>query len=207
MLYHDATILVGLVYTSLLFMVVPLVSALESLDDSLIEAAYDLGGNGWSILRQIVVPHAAPGIVAGSIVVFMLTLGNFRNDVAVDQRQRTILAIDRRGLGVDAHQVIDRRQHVLRGDRAVGDGAGDRACRSGRRRMPRLDAAAGEEVGVGVAPVAAAVPFELRRAAHFAHDADQRVLSSRPRPFQVAHQHERKRGDPAPAAGPFFSRL
>jgi spermidine/putrescine transport system permease protein len=77
MLYHDATILVGLVYTSLLFMVVPLVSALESLDDSLIEAAYDLGGNGWSILRQIVVPHAAPGIVAGSIVVFMLTIGNY----------------------------------------------------------------------------------------------------------------------------------
>jgi spermidine/putrescine transport system permease protein len=77
MLYHDTTILVGLVYTSMLFMVVPLVSALESLDDSLIEAAYDLGGNGWSILRQIVVPHAAPGIAAGSIVVFMLTLGNY----------------------------------------------------------------------------------------------------------------------------------
>jgi spermidine/putrescine transport system permease protein len=77
MLYHDATILVGLVYTSLLFMIVPLVSALESLDDSLIEAAYDLGGTGWSILRQIVVPHAAPGIVAGSIVVFMLTIGNY----------------------------------------------------------------------------------------------------------------------------------
>ena len=77
LLYHDATILVGLVYTSMLFMVVPLVSALESLDDSLIEAAYDLGGNGWSIMRQIVVPHAAPGIAAGSIVVFMLTLGNY----------------------------------------------------------------------------------------------------------------------------------
>ena len=77
LLYHDATILVGLVYTSLLFMVVPLVSALESLDDSLIEAAYDLGGNAWSILRQIVIPHAAPGIAAGSIVVFMLTLGNY----------------------------------------------------------------------------------------------------------------------------------
>ncbi|MFM7626525.1 MAG: ABC transporter permease, partial [Gammaproteobacteria bacterium] len=40
MLYRDATILVGLVYTSLLFMVVPLYSSLESLDDSLIEAAY-----------------------------------------------------------------------------------------------------------------------------------------------------------------------
>jgi spermidine/putrescine transport system permease protein len=77
MLYHDATILVGLVYTSMLFMVIPLIGALESLDDSLIEAAYDLGGNGWSILRQIIIPHAAPGMVAGCIVVFMLTLGNY----------------------------------------------------------------------------------------------------------------------------------
>jgi spermidine/putrescine transport system permease protein len=77
LLYHDATILVGLVYTSMLFMVVPLIGALESLDDSLIEAAYDLGGNGWSILRQIIIAHAAPGIVAGCIVVFMLTLGNY----------------------------------------------------------------------------------------------------------------------------------
>lgn len=77
MLYHDATILVGLVYTSMLFMVVPLANALETLDDALIEAAYDLGGNAWSILREIVVPHAAPGIAAGSIVVFMLTLGNY----------------------------------------------------------------------------------------------------------------------------------
>ncbi|MET1162427.1 MAG: ABC transporter permease, partial [Pseudoxanthomonas sp.] len=77
LLYHDATILVALVYGSLLFMVVPLVGALESLDDSLIEAAYDLGGTGASILRQIVIPHAAPGIAAGCIVVFMLTLGNY----------------------------------------------------------------------------------------------------------------------------------
>jgi spermidine/putrescine transport system permease protein len=77
MLYHDATILVGLVYTSMLFMVIPLISALESLDDSLIEAAYDLGGNGGSILRHIIIPHAAPGMVAGCIVVFMLTLGNY----------------------------------------------------------------------------------------------------------------------------------
>jgi spermidine/putrescine transport system permease protein len=77
LLYHDATILTGLVYTSLLFMVVPLVSSLESLDNSLIEAAYDLGANGLAILRDIVIPHAAPGITAGCIVVFMLTLGNY----------------------------------------------------------------------------------------------------------------------------------
>ena len=77
LLYHDATILVGLVYTSLLFMVVPLVNSLETLDNSLIEAAYDLGAGAFSVLRDIVIPHAAPGITAGCIVVFMLTLGNY----------------------------------------------------------------------------------------------------------------------------------
>jgi len=77
LLYRDSTILVGLVYTSLLFMVVPLVGSLESLDNALIEAAYDLGANGWAVLRKIVIPHAAPGITAGCIVVFMLTLGNY----------------------------------------------------------------------------------------------------------------------------------
>ena len=66
LLYRDATVLVGLVYTSLLFMVVPLIGALDTLDDSLIEAAYDLGGNGFDILRRIIIPHAAPGITAAA---------------------------------------------------------------------------------------------------------------------------------------------
>jgi spermidine/putrescine transport system permease protein len=76
-LYNDGAIMVGLVYTSILFMIVPLVTTLDSLDDSLIEAGYDLGGSGWSILREIVIPHAMPGIVSGCIVVFMLSLGNY----------------------------------------------------------------------------------------------------------------------------------
>ena len=77
MLYNDAAIMVGLVYTSMLFMVVPLVTTLDSLDDSLIEAGYDLGASGIAILREIVIPHAMPGIVSGCIVVFMLSLGNY----------------------------------------------------------------------------------------------------------------------------------
>ncbi len=77
MLYNDIAIMIGLIYTSMLFMVVPLVSTLDSLDDSLIEAAYDLGGNSWHVLRAVVIPHAAPGIVSGCIIVFMLTLGNY----------------------------------------------------------------------------------------------------------------------------------
>ncbi|OMH26583.1 ABC transporter permease [Motiliproteus sp. MSK22-1] len=76
-LYNDIAIMVGLVYTSMLFMVVPLVTTLDSLDNSYIEAGYDLGGNGFTVMREIVIPHATPGIVSGCIVVFMLTLGNY----------------------------------------------------------------------------------------------------------------------------------
>jgi spermidine/putrescine transport system permease protein len=77
MLYNDATMIMGLVYTSMLFMVVPLISALEGMDDSYIEAALDLGASKVVIFFKIIIPYAAPGIVSGSIVVFMLTLGNY----------------------------------------------------------------------------------------------------------------------------------
>ncbi|MFV0421056.1 ABC transporter permease [Oleidesulfovibrio sp.] len=77
MLYNDVTMVMGLVYTSMLFMVVPLISVMESLDDSLIEAAYDLGAGRVCIWRTIIIPHCKPGISSGCIVVFMLTLGNY----------------------------------------------------------------------------------------------------------------------------------
>lgn len=77
LLYNQATIMLGLVYTSMLFMIVPIVSTLDGLDKSMIEAGYDLGGNGITVLREIVIPYAMPGIMAGSIVVFMLSLGNY----------------------------------------------------------------------------------------------------------------------------------
>ncbi len=77
MLYNDVTMIMGLVYTSMLFMVVPLISVMESLDDSLIEAAYDLEASKFSILRTIIIPHCKPGITSGAIVVFMLALGNY----------------------------------------------------------------------------------------------------------------------------------
>jgi spermidine/putrescine transport system permease protein len=80
-LYNDGAVVLGLVYGGLLFMIVPLVNALDSLDPSLVEAGYDLGGGKVTVLRKIVIPHAMPGIVAGSIVVFMLTVGNFATPV------------------------------------------------------------------------------------------------------------------------------
>lgn len=77
MLYNDITMIMGLVYTSMLFMVVPLISVMESLDDSLIEAAHDLEASRFDILRTIIIPHCKPGITSGAIVVFMLALGNY----------------------------------------------------------------------------------------------------------------------------------
>ena len=66
MLYNDVTMVMGLVYTSMLFMAVPLVSVLESLDDSLIEAAYDLGAN----MVTILLPHRDPACHAGDCLRF-----------------------------------------------------------------------------------------------------------------------------------------
>ncbi|MDF1609268.1 ABC transporter permease [Hoeflea sp. YIM 152468] len=76
-LYNDAAVIMGLVYTVILFMIVPLVSTLDGMDNSMIEAGYNLGGNGPTVLRRIIIPYAMPGIVSGCIVVFMLTAGSY----------------------------------------------------------------------------------------------------------------------------------
>ena len=76
-LYTDATVIMGLVYTVILFMIVPLVSTLDGMDNAMIEAGYNLGGNGPTVLRRIIIPYAMPGIVSGCIVVFMLSAGSY----------------------------------------------------------------------------------------------------------------------------------
>ncbi|WP_456391592.1 ABC transporter permease [Nitratifractor sp.] len=77
LLYNDFSMILGLLYMSVLFMIIPIMSTLESLDDSLIEAASDLGASKWTILRRIVIPYCMPGIVSGSIIVFMLVIGDY----------------------------------------------------------------------------------------------------------------------------------
>jgi len=77
MLYNDVSMITGLVYTTILFMIVPIIGVMDSLDDSLIEAAYDLGARKLTIWWEIIIPHCMPGIMSGCIVVFMLVLGNY----------------------------------------------------------------------------------------------------------------------------------
>jgi spermidine/putrescine transport system permease protein len=81
LLYSDVTVVIGMIYTVVLFMIVPLVSTLEGMDNSLIEAGYNLGGSRWMVLRRIVIPYAMPGIVAGCIIVFMLCAGSYLTPV------------------------------------------------------------------------------------------------------------------------------
>lgn len=76
-LYNDITVVIGLVYTVVLFMIVPLVSTLDGMDNSLLEAGYNLGGSRLTVFRRIILPYAMPGIVSGCIIVFMLTAGAY----------------------------------------------------------------------------------------------------------------------------------
>ncbi|WP_424929789.1 ABC transporter permease [Amaricoccus tamworthensis] len=77
LLYNDITVIIGLVYTVVLFMIVPLVSTLDGMDDAMLEAGYNLGGSRFTVFRRIVVPYAMPGLVAGCIITFMLTAGSY----------------------------------------------------------------------------------------------------------------------------------
>ncbi|GHD61886.1 ABC transporter permease [Thalassobaculum fulvum] len=76
-LYTDTAVLIGMVYVYLPLMVLPLYAAMERLDFRLVEAAYDLYASRWRVLTRVIVPLVRPGIVAGSILVFIPSLGAY----------------------------------------------------------------------------------------------------------------------------------
>jgi ABC-type spermidine/putrescine transport system permease subunit I len=67
----------GLVYLWLPFMILPLYSSLVTIDDSLIDAAYDLGASKWKVFTRVVLPLSIPGLVAGTIFVFIFSMGAY----------------------------------------------------------------------------------------------------------------------------------
>lgn len=77
LLYNDGAVVLGLVYGYLPFMVLPIYSTLEKLDPALLEAAADLGATPWVALWKVTVPLSLPGIIAGSILVFIPCLGAY----------------------------------------------------------------------------------------------------------------------------------
>ena len=77
LLYNDGAILLGMIYTFLPFMVLPIYATLERVDPRLIEAAYDLYANRWAVARRVIWPLAKPGALAGASLVFAPALGSF----------------------------------------------------------------------------------------------------------------------------------
>lgn len=76
-MYTDTAVLIGMAYVYLPLMVLPLYAAIERFDFRLVEAGYDLYANRWQVLRRVILPIIKPGIVAGSILVFVPSLGAY----------------------------------------------------------------------------------------------------------------------------------
>ncbi len=77
LLHSEFAVYVGIVYSYLPFMILPLYASLERMDPTLSEAAMDLGCRPWQVILKIVLPLSLPGIVAGSMLVFIPAAGEF----------------------------------------------------------------------------------------------------------------------------------
>lgn len=77
LLYNELAVITGLVYGELPFMILPLYASLEKLDRSLLDASTDLGAGIWSTFWRVTFPLSLPGLVAGSVLVFIPSVGQF----------------------------------------------------------------------------------------------------------------------------------
>ncbi len=75
--FTETAVLIGMAYVYLPLMVLPLYAAIDRFDFRLIEAGYDLYASRWRVLRRVILPIIRPGIVAGSILVFVPSLGAY----------------------------------------------------------------------------------------------------------------------------------
>ena len=77
LLFTNGAVLLGLVYSYLPFMILPLYASMEKLDFRLLEAGHDLYAGRWRVFRRVTLPLALPGIIAGSVLVFIPAIGAF----------------------------------------------------------------------------------------------------------------------------------
>ncbi|OCW57662.1 ABC transporter permease [Hoeflea olei] len=77
LLHNEFAVAVGLTYSFLPFMVLPIYSSLEKIDLRLVEASFDLYATRWQTIRRVILPLAFPGIVAGCVLVFVPALGAY----------------------------------------------------------------------------------------------------------------------------------
>ena len=77
MLFTDIAILLGMTYVYIPLMILPIYASMERLDFRLVEAAYDLYASRWRVLVRVILPLVKPGVIAGSILVFIPSLGAY----------------------------------------------------------------------------------------------------------------------------------
>ena len=77
MLFTDIAILLGMTYVYIPLMILPIYASMERLDFQLVEAAYDLYASRWRVLVRVILPLVKPGVIAGSILVFVPSLGAY----------------------------------------------------------------------------------------------------------------------------------
>ncbi len=77
LLYNESAIILGLVYNYLPFVVLAVYSSIQRLNHEILEASEDLGASGFTTFRRITLPMTIPGIAAGGVFVFVLSIGNF----------------------------------------------------------------------------------------------------------------------------------
>ena len=91
LLFTELSVVIGMVQIYVVFMVGPIAFMLARIDDSLIEAARDLGASAWTIFRKVIFPLSLPGVTVGAIFVSVMVLGEFATASALSGRKVNLL--------------------------------------------------------------------------------------------------------------------
>ena len=89
--FTNGAMWIALCYIWLPYMIVPIYGSLERIPSSLLDASADLGGSSWSTFRRVILPLALPGLLAGSIFTFSLTLGDYVTPLLIGGSNSTLI--------------------------------------------------------------------------------------------------------------------
>ena len=125
--FSTLSVRLAMIQLYILFMITPLFFSLAQVDRSAIEAARDLGGNWWRTFREVILPQTMPGIVIGSIFIFVLTMGDYGTVATVGGGNITSVGtldlLEDRGGPVPAGGGVGRAARHRADDRRLGDHA------------------------------------------------------------------------------------
>jgi putative spermidine/putrescine transport system permease protein len=89
--FTNGAMWIAFCYIWLPYMIVPIYGSLERIPSSLLDASADLGGSSWSTFRRVILPLALPGLLAGSIFTFSLTLGDYVTPLLIGGSNSTLI--------------------------------------------------------------------------------------------------------------------